>query len=137
MLLMGWVSVAFVGRILTKPLMARTYVKEILLSAFRRIKASWMSRMTRSRLVLILVIIAPLAVASAIHAQRGGPQMPAEREVAEAHEPVQPIDLVTALRLAGVENPEIQIAQQRVVEAVALRQLAAAQFLPTINAGLN
>jgi outer membrane protein TolC len=48
-----------------------------------------------------------------------------------------PIDLASALRLAGVQNPEIQIAQERVVEAVALRQLAAVQILPTLNAGFN
>lgn len=46
-----------------------------------------------------------------------------------------PIDLPTALQLAGVQNPLILLGQQRVVEAVALRQLAAAQFLPTINLG--
>lgn len=50
---------------------------------------------------------------------------------------VQPIDLASALRLAGVQNPEILLARERVVEAVALRQLAAAQFLPTINIGTN
>jgi outer membrane protein TolC len=49
----------------------------------------------------------------------------------------QPIDLNTALRLAGVQNPELLVARQRVVEAAALRQLAAAQFLPTINGGMN
>ncbi|HWY85644.1 MAG TPA: TolC family protein [Gemmataceae bacterium] len=49
----------------------------------------------------------------------------------------RPIDLASALRLAGVENPEILLARERVVEAVALRQLAAAQFLPTLNAGTN
>jgi outer membrane protein TolC len=49
----------------------------------------------------------------------------------------RPIDLPTALRLAGVSNPEIQIAQQRVAEAMAQRQFAAAQFLPTINLGSN
>ena len=48
---------------------------------------------------------------------------------------VSPIDLVSAFRLAGVENPEIQIASRRVVEAVAARQLAAAQILPSINGG--
>jgi outer membrane protein TolC len=51
--------------------------------------------------------------------------------------PVQPIDLASALRLAGVQNPEILLARERVLEAVALRQLAAAQLLPTINAGTN
>ena len=48
-----------------------------------------------------------------------------------------PIDLGTALRLAGVENPELLLARQRVVEAVAIRQFAAAQILPNINAGTN
>jgi outer membrane protein TolC len=36
-----------------------------------------------------------------------------------------------------VQNPDVLVAQSRVVEAQALRQLAAAQFLPTINAGTN
>src|ERR1043165_895113 len=49
--------------------------------------------------------------------------------------PFRPIDLPTALRLAGVYNPEIKLARERVLEAVALRQLAAAQLLPNINAG--
>lgn len=48
-----------------------------------------------------------------------------------------PIDLGTALRLAGAENPELLLARQRVVEATALRQLAVAQILPNINAGTN
>lgn len=48
-----------------------------------------------------------------------------------------PIDLATALRLAGVQNPEIQLASERVTEAVALRQLAAAQILPNLNAGTS
>ena len=49
----------------------------------------------------------------------------------------KPIDLPTSLKLAGVENPEILLARQRVVEAVALRQLAAVQILPNLNAGTN
>ncbi len=48
-----------------------------------------------------------------------------------------PIDLPSALRLGGVQNPEILLARERVVEADAVRQLAAAQILPTINAGGN
>jgi outer membrane protein TolC len=47
------------------------------------------------------------------------------------------IDLASALQLAGVQNPQIMLARERVVEAVALRQLAAAQILPTLNAGTN
>lgn len=50
---------------------------------------------------------------------------------------VTPIDLFSAFRLAGIQNSDIRVAQQRVVESVALRQLAAAQFLPTLNFGLN
>jgi len=53
------------------------------------------------------------------------------------HPEVQPIDLDTALRLAGVQNPGLNIARQRVLEAVAMRQLAAARFLPSINPGMN
>jgi outer membrane protein TolC len=50
---------------------------------------------------------------------------------------VQPIDLTTALNLAGVQNPELNIARTRILEAAALRQLAAAYFLPSINPGMN
>lgn len=50
---------------------------------------------------------------------------------------VQPIDLTTALRLAGVQNPEINVARRRILIAVAERQLAAAYFLPSINPGAN
>jgi outer membrane protein TolC len=39
--------------------------------------------------------------------------------------------------LAGVQNAEILLARQRVTEAVSLRQLAAAQFLPSLNAGTS
>lgn len=50
---------------------------------------------------------------------------------------VAPIDLLSALQLAGQQNPQILLGQQHVVEAVALRQLAAAQFLPTLNLGAS
>jgi len=50
---------------------------------------------------------------------------------------VASIDLPSALGLAGVQNPELLIARQRVVETVALRQLAAAQILPNLNLGTN
>lgn len=48
-----------------------------------------------------------------------------------------PIDLGTALRLAGVENPELLLVRQRITEAVAARQFAAAQLLPNLNVGTN
>jgi outer membrane protein TolC len=50
---------------------------------------------------------------------------------------VVPIDLATALALAGVQNPELLIAQTRISESIAQHQFAAAQFLPTINLGTN
>jgi outer membrane protein TolC len=49
----------------------------------------------------------------------------------------QPIDLDSALRLAGVQNPEMMLARERVTQAAAERQFAAAQLLPNINFGTN
>src|SRR5580765_3886661 len=49
----------------------------------------------------------------------------------------RPIDLASSLQLAGVQNPEILLARERVLEATAQRQLAAAQFLPSINFGTS
>jgi len=48
-----------------------------------------------------------------------------------------PIDLASALRLAGIENLELVVARQRVEAVVALQQLAAAQILPNLNLGTN
>jgi outer membrane protein TolC len=50
---------------------------------------------------------------------------------------VRPIDLNTALTLANVQNPELNLARQLVLEASALRLLAAAQIIPTLNIGAN
>ena len=50
---------------------------------------------------------------------------------------VTPIDMATALRMADVQNPQFLLAQQRVAESAALRQLAATQWLPTINLGTS
>ncbi|HEV3298871.1 MAG TPA: TolC family protein [Planctomycetaceae bacterium] len=47
----------------------------------------------------------------------------------------QTIDLASALRLAGVQNLSLVIAQQRVEYAVALQQFAAAKILPSLNLG--
>jgi outer membrane protein TolC len=49
----------------------------------------------------------------------------------------QPLDLTTALNLAGIQNPELNLARTRILEAAALRQLAAAYFLPSLNPGMN
>ncbi len=48
-----------------------------------------------------------------------------------------PIDLPAAVRLAGLRNPDLFLARQMVVEAAAMRQFAAAQLLPNLNAGTN
>ena len=50
---------------------------------------------------------------------------------------IRPLDLIGALRLANVENPELNIARTRILEAAAMRQLAAAYFLPSINPGMS
>jgi outer membrane protein TolC len=50
---------------------------------------------------------------------------------------VHPIDLTSALRLAGVQNPELNVARTRILQAAAERQLAAAYFLPSINPGFD
>ncbi len=47
------------------------------------------------------------------------------------------IDLGCVLRLAGVENPDILIARQRVAEAQARMLSAYAMILPNLNAGAN
>ena len=61
------------------------------------------------------------------------PVSPASILKAEVH----PIDLTTALNLAGVQNPDLNVARARILEAAAFRQLAAAYFLPSINPGTN
>ena len=77
---------------------------------------------------------APAPLATAVP---GSVEPPAGTAPTLLGEPPRPIDLNTALRLAGVQNPDLNLARQRVVEADALRQLAAAQILPTINLGTN
>lgn len=69
---------------------------------------------------------------------------PAGRETGEPVQPEGnwsdenlPIDLASALQLAGVGNPQILLARQRVLEAMALHQFAAAQFLPSLHAGVS
>jgi outer membrane protein TolC len=47
------------------------------------------------------------------------------------------IDLACVLRLAGVNNPDMLLARQRVAQAAALRFLAWTFVLPNLNTGLN
>ena len=54
----------------------------------------------------------------------------------ETNSPPQRIDLPTALRLAGAQNLDVQIAREKVREAQALHQSAVAQFFPWISAGI-
>jgi outer membrane protein TolC len=49
----------------------------------------------------------------------------------------QPIDLATALRLAGVENPTIALAEEAVRARLAERMLARALLFPTLDVGMN
>ena len=46
-----------------------------------------------------------------------------------------PIDLPTALQLAGAQNLDIQLARERLSEVQANRQSALEQFFPWITAG--
>jgi len=54
-----------------------------------------------------------------------------------APEAFNAIDLACVLRLAGINNPDMLLARQRVAQAAALRFLAMTFVLPTLNAGLN
>jgi outer membrane protein TolC len=67
------------------------------------------------------------------------PELPAVSEASPSSPDGEwtPIDLASALRLAGVRNLQLVIAQQRVEAAVAGQQLAAAQILPNLNLGSN
>src|SRR5262245_38544958 len=47
------------------------------------------------------------------------------------------VDLAMVLRLAGMDNPQILLARERVLEAVAERQYAAAQLLPSLHLGTS
>ncbi|MFM8274569.1 MAG: TolC family protein [Gemmata sp.] len=106
--------------------------------------------MSRARTVWVRAALAVLLTALAAHAQpqppdgdRPGGKGPAPKSVPESPPGTilapgeYPIDLATALKLAAAENPELLLARQRVTEAVALRQLAAAQALPNLNFGTN
>ena len=92
----------------------------------------------RSQVAAIVAVLILAAFASADDTPKQKPQLEAQPLPPSLLAPqVEPIDLPCALQLAGVRNPEIMLARERVLEAVAIHQLAAAQFLPTINAGTN
>jgi outer membrane protein TolC len=100
------------------------------------------------RMPLVAALLAPLMHASLLAQPPGvapappppGAGSPAETRAVPGSilgSEVQVIDLDSALRLGGTRNPELMIARERVTEAAAARQLAAAQLLPSINAGTN
>ena len=56
---------------------------------------------------------------------------------AQTNTAAQPIDLPTALRLAGAQNLDVQIARERLVEAKAIHRSAVAQFFPWVSPGIT
>ena len=93
-----------------------------------------------------LLLVGCWAGTSALHAQppqKGDEKLPAPRSLSSPPSSgllggaSAPIDLGSALRLAGVQNPELLLARERVAEAVAQRQFAAAQILPSLNVGTS
>lgn len=56
---------------------------------------------------------------------------------AETNGTVHPIDLATALRLAGAQNLDVQIARAKLAEAKANQQSAVAQFFPWVAPGIT
>ncbi len=61
---------------------------------------------------------------------------PPEPSLAASTNSVYPIDLPTALRLAGAQNLDLQIARERLKEAQANRQSALEEFFPWISPGI-
>ena len=95
------------------------------------------SRIRSLVVVLLLAVVPRGASAQGDKSKSDDGTKPAPPPASLLKGDVQPIDLCSAMKLAGVYNPEILVARQRVAEADARRQLAAAQILPTINAGTN
>ncbi|MGH7969587.1 MAG: TolC family protein [Limisphaerales bacterium] len=58
-------------------------------------------------------------------------------EGSQTNADLHPIDLPTALRLAGARNLDIQIARERLNEAQANRQSAVEQFFPWVAPGIS
>ncbi len=101
------------------------------------------SKSSPVRTALVVTLAGVAWAASLFGSLARGADQPPPSPPAEVAGPVGPIDqpttidLSSALRLAGVQNLQIVVAQQRVEAAVADQQLAAAQILPDINFGTN
>src|SRR5262245_44568960 len=113
-------------------------------------RADWISeevsmRSHRAKLILAAMLIATGAWSVSAgddekkDAKKPGDAVPPAPANLEAllNSPTKPIDLPATRQLASAFNPEVMLARERVTEAVAERQLAAAQFLPSLNAGMN
>lgn len=113
-----------------------------------------MQLMRQKWLRIVSVALVPGLVCAALAQDPGTPDLPPPRKLTPTGkgskqsqpEPPpgtiltdgqSPIDLGSALRLAGADNPELLLARQRVLEATAIKQLAAAQLLPNLNLGTN
>lgn len=59
------------------------------------------------------------------------------RSSAQPTNGISPIDLPTALRLAGAQNLDVKIAQERLREAKANHQSAVSQFFPWVSPGIT
>ena len=81
---------------------------------------------------------APLArFGTLIEIEPGTAESSIRREPPCAEIVERPIDLDAALRLAGIDNPTILLAQERIQEALAGQLAARSLLLPSLNAGGN
>jgi len=83
-----------------------------------------------SRLVCLGLGLLGALVAGERRADAGSPEGVPREDQAQTR-----IDLATALRLAGAQNLEIQIARQRLEEARARHRMAVQEFLPWLSPG--
>ncbi len=84
-------------------------------------------------LALALALAPALALTASAPAAETPPPAPSAPITTNATNQVYPIDLPTALRLAGAQNHDIQIARERLNEAQAASQSALEQFFPWLT----
>ena len=113
----------------TKQLLA-SLVKQY---AFATMIQAWLPTLV----VLVGGLLDQMATAADPSPSSAATPAPADLPAANPDGEWTPIDLASALRLAGVRNLELVRAQQRVEAAVAGQQFAAAQILPNLNLGTN
>jgi outer membrane protein TolC len=93
------------------------------------------SMLIRKWLLALCVLSAVLSGQTTAADDQANRSPSSEIHTSDAASEWTPIDLASALRLAGVRNLQIVVAQQRVEAAVAGQQMAAAQILPNLNLG--